>query len=186
MNKNQWRIDIKEKLNSISEKEKERQTERTQIKLFESKIWINASVIGTTISVGNELDTINIIKQAWAENKKIVVPKCETGDKQLNFFEITSFDDVENSFYGLKEPNPAVTKESKPAEIDLLLVPGLIFDRKGYRIGYGGGYYDRFLQNQTMKTCSLCYVFQLKEELPHDSFDIPVERIITQDETVII
>ncbi|WP_088035749.1 5-formyltetrahydrofolate cyclo-ligase [Evansella clarkii] len=179
MDKSQWRKEIKKVMNELSQAEMKEQSKTVQEKLFTSELWKKADVVGTTISVGNELDTCSIIKQAWEENKRIAAPKCFPENRQLIFYEFSSFEDLEESFYGLKEPIPSKTLKITPEEMELLLVPGLVFDEEGYRIGYGGGYYDRFLEGRDIKTCSLCYDFQLVRKLPHDSFDIPVNYIIS-------
>lgn len=184
MDKSQWRKEIKKVMNGLSQAEMQEQAKTVQEKLFTSELWKKANTIGITISVGNELDTFSIIKQAWEENKRISAPRCNPENKQLIFYEISSFEDLEDSFYGLKEPVPTQTLKMDPVDMELLLVPGLVFDEEGYRIGYGGGYYDRFLEGREMKTCSLCYDFQLVRNLPHDSFDIPVNYIISPLKTI--
>ncbi|MBU9724217.1 MULTISPECIES: 5-formyltetrahydrofolate cyclo-ligase [Bacillaceae] len=186
MDKKQLRQQVKETLSSLSEEEKRLKTKKIQQHLFLLSAWKEAEVIGVTVSVGNEIDTYEIMERAWAEGKDVAVPKCFPNEKQLIFYKITSLDDLEESFYGLKEPQVERSTELMPEEISLLIVPGLIFDQKGYRVGYGGGYYDRFLNKfgTYFHTCSLCYDFQLSKELPVESHDIPVQTVVTDVKTL--
>lgn len=148
-------------------------------RLLDSSQWQLAEVIGITISQPLEWNTEKIIKAGWQENKTIVVPKCDPKLKHLHFYKFTSYDDLEVVYYDLREPIPTKTVEFSKHAIDLLIVPGLIYDEKGYRIGFGGGFYDRFLQDYTGTTLSLAAEFQIYDDIPIETHDIPVEHIIT-------
>lgn len=148
--------------------------------LTKSSLWKKATSIGLTISTDIEWDTKPIIEHAWEQNKKIAVPKCHVQTKQLIFYEINSFNELISGYANIKEPDPLKTKEVQKHMIDLLIVPGLAFDKLGYRIGFGGGYYDRLLQNTNMLTVSLVSELQLIDNVPKDHFDIPVNYLITE------
>ncbi|MCC2251031.1 5-formyltetrahydrofolate cyclo-ligase [Virgibacillus sp. AGTR] len=150
-------------------------------RLIASSLWKNARVIGITVSQAFEWDTRNIIETAWRQQKQVCVPKCSSVDKTLTFYQISSFDQLEVVYYGLFEPKPDETKQIDITAIELLFVPGLVFDRKGYRIGFGGGYYDRFLMNYSNHTVALLHSSQLVDAIPKESFDIPVDHLITED-----
>lgn len=143
----------------------------------------DASTIGITISSFPEVDTWGIIKQLWSMGKNVVVPKCSPVDRSMIFYRIQSFDQLERVYMHLLEPNPFLTKAISPQEIDILVVPGIVYSEKGFRIGYGGGYYDRFLMNYKGDTLSLAFDIQVVKYVENDVFDLPVDKIITPNET---
>lgn len=143
----------------------------------------DASTIGITISSFPEVDTWGIIKQLWIMGKNVAVPKCTPFDKSMIFYQIQNFDQLERVYMHLLEPNPLISKAITPQEIDILVVPGIVYSEKGYRIGYGGGYYDRFLMNYKGDTLSLAFDIQVVKYVEYDVFDIPVDKIITPNET---
>lgn len=143
----------------------------------------DASTIGITISSFPEVDTWGIIKQLWSMGKNVAVPKCTPFDKSMIFYQIQNFDQLERVYMHLLEPNPLISKAITPQEIDILVVPGIVYSEKGYRIGYGGGYYDRFLMNYKGDTLSLAFDIQVVKYVEYDVFDIPVDKIITPNET---
>lgn len=151
-----------------------------QSQLINSKLWETSEVIGITISQGLEWDTRPIIEAAWRAGKKVCVPKCLPERKELVFYQLESYDDLEVVYFNLLEPKPVEENKVHKEAIDLLIVPGLIFDERGYRIGFGGGYYDRFLVGFPNQTVSLISNKQLIEKVPNESFDIAVNKMITE------
>lgn len=148
--------------------------------LFESALWKEAEMIGVTLSTSKEWDTKEIIEKAWIDGKRVCVPKSIHGTRALHFFEITAFTQVEKGYFDLLEPIISETERVDEAAIDLMIVPGLIFTRSGYRIGFGGGYYDRFLEYFDKTTVSLLHSNQLVDAFPVESHDIPVQYLITE------
>lgn len=155
--------------------------EKLTYQLLHTDLWKNASSVGITISQGFEWDTKAIIEAAWNDNKQVSVPKCDPSIKALTFYQLTTYEQLEVVYYNLKEPNPDQSQETEKSTIDLLIVPGLLFDPSGYRIGFGGGYYDRFLTNFPNTTVSLISKGQLVKEIPKEKFDLPVNYLITED-----
>lgn len=145
----------------------------------------DASTIALTISSFPEVNTWGIIKQLWVIGKNVVVPKCKPSDKSMIFYQIQNFDQLERVYMHLLEPNPLLTKAFTPQEIDLIVVPGIVYNEKGYRIGFGGGYYDRFLMNYHGDTLSLAFQMQVVEDVETNVFDLPVDKIITQNEILL-
>lgn len=94
------------------------------------------------------------------------------------FRQITNFDQLETVYMSLREPIPALTVETEANEIDLLFVPGVAYTRRGERIGYGGGYYDRYLLQYEGKTLSLAFDFQIVSYIPIESFDQNVQKLL--------
>ncbi|KGX85025.1 5-formyltetrahydrofolate cyclo-ligase [Pontibacillus marinus] len=148
--------------------------------LLNTSSYQNAKVIGCTISQEHEIDTKPIIEQAWKDGKTIAVPKCNAKQKELTFRKLTSFEELETVYFGLKEPKEEETEVVTKERIDLMLVPGLMFDQRGYRIGYGGGFYDRYLEYFNQTTIALATEEQLMNQVPNDPFDIPVQHLITE------
>ncbi|RFB10543.1 5-formyltetrahydrofolate cyclo-ligase [Bacillus sp. HNG] len=147
--------------------------------------WVNAKTIGITISGEYEVNTKYLIEKAWESKKRVAVPKCHSKTKTMTFREITSFSQLEVVYYGLQEPIEDQTKEVLHNEMDVLFVPGLCFVTNGYRLGHGGGYYDRYLTEYGGNTVSLAFPEQLVEELPVEAFDIPVQKIVTNTKVII-
>jgi 5-formyltetrahydrofolate cyclo-ligase len=175
------RKEIKEKLLSISKPIYEHQSFMIAQSLQEDPFWVNANTIGITISNFPEVDTYQIIRRAWEQGKRVVVPKCIPEGKKMDFRQLKQFNQLESVYFGLYEPMESLTLLVDPKEIDLIIVPGLAFDKSGYRIGFGGGYYDRFLENFKGHTLSLCFSEQIVECVPTEVHDIPVEKTITNE-----
>lgn len=148
--------------------------------LINSDIWKKANVIGLTIAQDFEWNTQALIEMAWKQNKTIVIPKCYPQEKKLVFYKFTSYNQLENVYMNLREPKPIEHMKINKNEIDLLIVPGLLFDYEGYRIGFGGGYYDRFLKDFPSETVAMCCNDQLKSNLPKEPYDIPVDHLVTE------
>ena len=182
--KDSIRKEMKASLRQLSKPEYEQKSYWIAERLVSLPEWKNAKIIGTTLSVFPEVDTYFIIKQAWLEEKQIAVPRCIVHQKHLDFRLIRSFMNLENVYLHLWEPRPSVTVPVVKQDIDLLIVPGLAFSANGYRIGFGGGYYDRYLVDFPGKTLSLAFEEQLIGSIPADSYDQKVQQIVT-DEAVI-
>ncbi|MBY6035497.1 5-formyltetrahydrofolate cyclo-ligase [Fictibacillus nanhaiensis] len=180
MIKVEWRKKMKQKLESMNENDRITKSKEIAAYLYKTEKWIKSKCIGITVSRKFELDTLPIIKKAWSEGKTVCVPKCYSREKNMEFRELRSFDELENVYMDLYEPSLNKTEVCASNKIDLLIVPGLVFDSAGFRIGYGGGYYDRYLQHYNGSTVSLAYSFQTEKQLPREEFDIPVEHIITE------
>ncbi|WP_391201860.1 5-formyltetrahydrofolate cyclo-ligase [Psychrobacillus sp. L4] len=143
-----------------------------------------ASTIGLTISAFPEVDTEGIIKKLWEMGKTVVVPKCKPKERTMTFYKLENFNQLETVYMQLLEPNPLISTAVSSKDIDLLVVPGIVYDPTGYRIGYGGGYYDRFLSEYNGQTISLAFDFQVCEVMERDNFDLPVNKIITNSQII--
>lgn len=178
-NKNSTRKQMKETLSRLTKPQYEDYSYKIACMLYEDEAWKQAQVIGLTVSKQPEVDTYQIIRKAWELGKQVVVPKCEPQAKRLIFRTLNEFSQLESVFYGLFEPIEELTKEVEAKRIDLVIVPGLAYTKEGYRLGFGGGYYDRYLQNYHGKTLSLAFNDQLVPSLLVEEHDIPVSKIIT-------
>lgn len=178
MDKHQLRILIKDRLKGISIKDFENHCNRIHEHLFSASEWVQADTIAITISTDLEIQTSAIIEKAWKENKKVAVPKCNPKDRSMIFRYIQDFSQLETVYYHLQEPIQETTEEAQKTELDLIIVPGLVFDEQGFRIGFGGGYYDRYLQDFKGNTISLLMKEQLCKQVPREEYDIPVRTLI--------
>lgn len=179
MNKKELRNKIKSSLNDLTlDKYKQLSSNIKEKLLCESTI-NNSKTIAITISNHREVDTFDIIKQLWKLGKNVAVPKCNPKTRTMDFYVFTDFSQLETVYMDLKEPNPLNTTYVSPKDIDVIIVPGIVYDLQGYRVGYGGGYYDRYLTNYEGHLISLAFDFQIVETVPKESHDIPVDIIIT-------
>lgn len=129
---------------------------------------------------GSEVLTDDAIRSALAEGKTVALPRIDPKTGVLSAVKVVSLDeDLVTGAYGIREPRSG--KRLRPGSLDAVLVPGLAFDRAGNRIGYGKGYYDRWLcRIKREKRISLAYDLQIVRAVPHTSLDLPVGMIITE------
>ena len=129
----------------------------------------------------NEVDTRTLIRTCLAQGKRVAVPVVTPSAKELAHALINGLDQLVVGPYGLAQPDPAAARWLPAgARIDLVVVPGLAFDRRGQRIGWGGGYYDRFLaQVQTVKI-GLCYDELVLDCIPGEPHDVPVDMVVAE------
>jgi len=179
MTKKIMRNAMKKHLTSLDEVTYNNYSKQIGVQFMQHVVASDASTIGLTISSFPEVDTWGIIKELWRIGKKVVVPKCTPLDRSMTFYQIRSFDQLEQVYKHLLEPKPLMCKAITPQEIDILVVPGIVYNPKGYRIGYGGGYYDRFLTKFKGDILSLAFEMQVVKDIEYDVYDIPVDKIIT-------
>lgn len=143
----------------------------------------NADYILTFISFGSEPDTLKFSEYILSNGKKLAAAKCTAEKGVMNFHIIKSLDDLEKGSYGIPEPKndiPFLSDEEIDKNKVLCIVPGYSFSEKGYRLGYGGGYYDRFLsEHKNVKTIGICFDEMISDEIPVGEYDIPVSLIVT-------
>ena len=144
-------------------------------KFRSSEAYKNAAAIYGYLPYNQEVRTVPMLRQALADGKRVAVPKVY-GD-EMKFLYITDFDRVAKGYAGIPEPAADGPVAEDPGA--LVLMPGLAFDPEGHRIGYGGGFYDRFLAREPgHPTLALCYDFQMLPRLETEEFDIPVDWVI--------
>ncbi|MFS0613870.1 5-formyltetrahydrofolate cyclo-ligase [Lederbergia ruris] len=149
-------------------------------RLYQTTEWKNAQTIGITVSRFPEVDTFSIIRMAWRQGKVVTIPKSNPIQKEMSFYQIKTFLQMEKGYSNLYEPITKETRLFPKSEIDLLIVPGLIFTMKGDRLGFGGGFYDRFLTDYQGYTMALAFSNQIKEKIPTEPYDLPVQKIVTE------
>lgn len=187
MNKRELRSIYMKKRSAISEDSIKSMSKLIESSLFSLDLYKNSSVIMTYVNFGNEVITENIIRHSLNLEKTIGVPITIPKTRELIVSELRDFDkELEVGVYNILTPKKEYIREIKPSKIDLVLVPGIAFDRKGYRVGYGGGYYDRFLCkiNENAITIALAFSMQLIDSVPKGYYDLPVDYILTEKELI--
>ena len=178
-----YKIKLREKYRQIRENLKpfyqKIMDEKILKKLTSLRKYKNSDVVFTYISKSIEVDTYGIIRKCWKDGKKVAAPACDKETRTMKFYFINSFDDLEKGTFGLLEPNEEKCKEVRDFSSGLCIVPGFAFDFKAYRLGYGYGYYDRFLQHFGGTTVGICYSNCITQNLPHGRYDKPVDIVVT-------
>ena len=180
MDKREIRKALKEKRNNIPKDKKVIYDKAISERIINSYYFKNASQVLVFSSANDEFDTKHIIESCRNENKKVFYPLCINGNGEMKFLQVNSFDDLSEGMYGIFEPKP-YCKEYIQMENDIAIVPCLSTDKNGYRIGYGKGYYDRFLKDFNGVSICPCYEELLTDKLPTDKYDIKVKIIVTQN-----
>jgi 5-formyltetrahydrofolate cyclo-ligase len=172
----------KEILGSLRRQTKEEAFEKSVIikkKLFSLPEFEKAGYVMFYASKADEVKTDNMIDEALGMGKRVVLPYCAAGENIVPR-EITGREDLEKGIYGIYQPKRRDT-EVPLEKIDLVITPGVAFDRHNRRLGRGKGYYDKFLEKlpRGKKTIGLAFDFQIVEDLPEDPHDVPVSKVIT-------
>ena len=149
-------------------------------KLIVSELYLNANNIFIYMSFGKEIETKNIINKALKDKKKVYIPKIYKEDKSMRAIRLKSLAELKENSMGILEPiddSDYINKE----KIDLIIVPGVVFDLSGNRIGYGGGYYDRYLEDikAIRNKLVLAYDLQVIDFIDSEIHDIKFDYIIT-------
>ena len=139
----------------------------------------SAQNIGAYYSIGSEVQTKDILQEILNAGKQLALPRVVKND--LVFKKITSFSDLEQGNFSVMEPKE---KCESVKNLDVIIVPAIAITRDGYRLGYGFGYFDRFLHGKKLKTISLSYAKQIIKSFPRDDHDIKINCIVTEDEVI--
>ncbi len=164
---------------------KEEISERIVYSLLKLPEYLAAEGVLWYMDVRDEVRTRSGIIEGLASSKKIVVPYCVEGELEL--FWLERLDELEPASYGILEPRKDLrhqeVKRISPGELDLVIAPGVAFDRSGVRLGHGKGYYDRMLQRIRGNTpiIGLAYECQIFDEIPHEKHDISMDRVVTEE-----
>ena len=158
-----------------------RKSEQIVKAFLQSASYQKASYLFSYIPFGDEPDIRMILSTALQDGKKVAVPKTFTDRKVMIPYLFTGWEDLVPGVYGILEPDPERTEMADPEKIDLIVMPGVAFDRQGGRLGYGGGYYDRFLAGLPKRPLMMapCFSEQVLDEVPMEKHDFRVDGLVT-------
>ena len=182
--KTDLRARIKRQRRSLAPNEVAERSGRVATALEEWPFYEEACTILFYASFQNEVDTFCLMSRALEAGKRVVLPRVQVVGKRLHLHRVKSLENnLESGPYGIKSPASGCPKVA-PSDLDLMVLPGLAFDRQGFRLGFGGGYYDRLLEslNPEIITVGLAYEFQVVDEVPHEDHDQPVQYVATEGE----
>ena len=168
---------------SFGEKHIDKRSELACKILGQTPEFLNADIILIYYPTHNEISPLSIFDVAQKMGKEIALPVCDIENNTLSFRIINSLDEAIPSHFGIYEP-PKANKEPILTERSLALVPALAFSKDGYRLGYGKGFYDKFLVNFKGISAGFSYSEFVFDELPHETHDIPLKMLITESEVL--
>ena len=175
MDKKELRRTIRERKRAMTEEEIVSRSEKLGVLFSQSEAYKAAKTIYGYLPYNQEVRTIPMLEQALKDGKRVAVPKVY-GD-EMKFLYLDDLSQVEKGYAGI--PEPIADEPVADDETALVLMPGLAFDPAGHRIGYGGGFYDKFLAAEpNHPTLALCYEFQMLPELHTEEHDIPVDTVL--------
>lgn len=176
LNKQDLRAAVRQQKKAMTAAEITQKSEALCRMVLQSAIYRRSKTIYGYLPFNQEVQLLPLLQTALSDGKQVALPKCY--GKEMQFILTPNLSRIQYSAFGAPEPmddEPVASDETA-----LVIVPGLVFDRRGYRIGYGGGYYDRFLLREpNHPTIALCYDFQLIERLNPDPHDIPVDTVFS-------
>ena len=169
------RRDLRRARSAMPASERARADAAISASLLETPEWAAARTLLCYLSFGSEVETREILGRAWAEGRVVALPRCVEGTRRMEWFRVGSLDGLVRSGLGVLEPprdeSVLVWPASGPRRSDpsqLAIVPGMAFDPRGRRLGYGGGFYDTFLEGFAGVACGLCRGSQLRRDLAAD------------------
>lgn len=165
----------------LSMEERKAASRKIMDRLFSLPEFKAARTVMFFASFRGEVETHDMIRRALAEGKRVILPKVK--GKELALFEIRDFD--RDTAAGAWEiPEPVHRTQVKAQDVDFIVVPGAVFDGRGNRLGYGGGFYDRLLASYTGMTAALAFDFQIVPQVPVSAHDVPVRKIVTEKRVI--
>lgn len=182
--KKEFRSHVLKIRNSMTQGQVSEKSKRIIEKLVSTEDYKNSATVFIYMSFKNEVETMDLIKRMLAENKQVVIPYTDVENTVIIPSEIKNVEnDLKMSSFGYLEPVKEKIVPVNPEKFDLIIVPGVVFDKRLNRIGFGKGYYDRILEHKRKdaKAIALAYTFQVYDEIPFESHDIKMDAIITEE-----
>lgn len=178
-NKKLLRTELRLRRAAVSREQKQQIDTAIYKHLIDSQTFEHAQTVFVYCSTSEEIDTYEIISECIKRGKRICVPRCEEQRGIMTARRIFDVSDLVSGKYGISEPKETA-EIIRPHVIDFCIVPCLAADARGYRLGYGGGYYDRFLAETHCPIAVLCAEDRIFDQVPTESFDIPCDLIFTE------
>jgi len=174
--------EIIEKRKSLTKEEIKEKSSKIKDNFYSLNEFKNSKNLMMYVSFNKEVDTQDLIKELLDKEKNVIVPFVQKNNPILQLSELKSFNELEPKTLGILEPKDEFVREFDIENVDLVIVPGLVFDQNGHRIGYGYGYYDKVLKKlkNNAKKIGFAFEFQLVEKIPEERHDVPVDILITE------
>lgn len=173
-----------DKRNTLSEEEIKEKSALIKAHLENLDSYQKSNTVMVYLNFRSEVLTDELIENLFNQGKKVVVPISIKGTRTLLLSEIKSLsDDLELDFYNIRVPKKESIKEVSPADIDFVITPGVAFSKDKYRMGYGGGYYDTFIEKlrEDALTCALAFDVQIFDKIPKEDHDKQMDYVITEN-----
>lgn len=148
-------------------------------RLFANEIFKSCAEVFLYCNSDTEVSTSGILNVSLSLGKRVAYPKCTDKDGNMEFYYVNSASELFEGMYGICEPASCDENKATPSSRTLIVVPALAFDMNGYRLGYGKGYYDRYLSRHLCKTVGIAFDECVCKELPHGIYDIKINCLIT-------
>ena len=181
--KKNLRLKYRQYRTQLTPEEKQALDEGVLARILRLTQYQRAGLVLTYVSTDIEVDTRRLIQQALNDGKRVAVPRCVPGTRNMEFYEIFSTDDLSPGTFGVYEPTPDPERLIAHDCGGICFVPGFCFDRAGFRLGYGKGYYDRFLSDYNGVKAGICYAACIRGSLFHGRYDCSVDLVITEQFT---
>lgn len=146
-------------------------------RLMKTPEWQKAETVALYFSAKHEVETHLLFLKALEQGKRVYFPRVEQG---IQFYDVKDLSELTKGAWGIMEPSSLCPILAQGGNLDLVVVPGIVFDKKGYRLGYGRGFYDPIIKRFRGHTVGFCYEFQLVDEIPTDTWDQPVDFLVTE------
>ena len=184
--KKKLRVEAREMRRSMCPEGKQTLDRKIKNKLLNLWAVREAQTVLCYVSTDIEVDTREFINALLQMGKRVAVPRCEGEKSEMNFYYIESLSELSPGSFGVDEPDPQKSIMVGKTEGSVCIVPAFMFDKRGYRLGYGKGYYDRYLSRYNGSAIGICYSANLQEELFHGKYDRAVDLVVTDKEILTI
>lgn len=173
---------------SMEQSDVDRLSEKIISTVVKLPVYQKAETVMLYLNFKNEVDSIKMIEECFKQGKKVALPYCIKEGTRIVPTELRDIEnDIEELNMGYLQPKKECIRPISIDEIDLIIVPGIAFDKRCYRLGFGAGYYDRFLNNLhlSIPTIGVCYDYQIIHSIPNEPHDVPLDFIITEKRIIV-
>lgn len=182
MIKREFRKKFEEERNAMPLEEIDNKSKSIVKILLGTKEYKKAKRIFTFVNANSEPVTIPLIEQAWKDGKVVAVPKMTGKPHEMVFVEIKSMEELKPNKYGIREPELIEGKVVLSDKDTIMIVPALAIDKEGYRLGYGGGYYDKYIsENDSMANIGIAFNWQIVNKVPVNENDMKLDMVVTEE-----
>lgn len=186
--KSELRREYTQMREAMDQRDVERLSEKIIDTILKLPVFRKAETVMVYLNFKNEVDSLKMIEESFKAGKKVVIPYCVKETMEIIPAELNDIEkEITKGKNGYLQTKKECVKPIPVEDIDLVIVPGIAFDKRCYRLGFGAGYYDRFLRklNFEKPTIGVCYDFQIIHSIPTESHDVPLDFIITEERILV-